>query len=74
MKSLVTVEIPISILTRITDAVVQLATDYSDLHREELQRIRAPAPAPEKARLFYQSDKELYEAEMNEKSELVDIL
>lgn len=74
MKSLITLEVPFSMMSRLIEAVEKLATDYSDLYREELQRIRAPAPAPERGRYFVQSDKALYDAEQNDKSELVDIL
>lgn len=72
--SLITLEVPASMMSRLIDALESLAHDYSDLHREELQRIRAPAPAPEKGRYFVQSDKALYDAEQKDKSELVEIV
>lgn len=54
------------LIERLVAAVEQLAADYADVHREELELVRRP-PSNEKGRVFYQSDRELYEQEVKEK-------
>lgn len=76
MKSLVTLEIPISILTQITEAITGLAADYRKVHAAELENydLRRQDPT-NKGRVFYQSDRDYYEAELKrQKAEEIEVI
>lgn len=51
------------ILERLVDAIEQLAADYATVNADTLRTARAPA-SDDRGSFFYQSDKELYEAEL----------
>jgi hypothetical protein len=60
----ININIPIRLLIQIQRTIKQLADDYHDLHREQLELIRQQTTVDkEKMKSYYQSDRKLYEEE-----------
>lgn len=71
MKLPLTLNISTTLMTRLTEAVEQLASDYHRVHSDLLDK---PPPSTEKGRVFYQSDKQYFEDELKAKEKGVEVV
>lgn len=70
----INLNVPLTMMKQLTEAVVRLAADYADVHAAQLELRRAPAPPPDRGKFFYQSDKDLWEAEEKAKTPTMEVV
>lgn len=69
----INLNVPMTMMTRLIEAVEQLAADYATVHQAALDAARHDIPVG-KGRVFYQSDKQYFEDELKAKEKGVEIV